>query len=506
MSIRQNKYSFILPFVLFFLPLRQIKAIMSTIVGRKKEIEELDRLYHSNRPEFVAVYGRRRVGKTFLIKQALKDKITFQHTGVSPVDQENEKNRLSTQLESFYYSMLNHGLEGFKQPKSWMEAFFQLTQLLQKLDNGQRMVIFFDELPWMDTPRSRFLPAFESFWNGWCNGHDNVMLVVCGSATSWMLSNLSRSKGGLYGRLTDEIKVSPFTLKECEEYFDHENIELSRYDIVQSYMVFGGIPYYLSCFRKGYSFERNADMILFGSKPRLKDEFNRLFKAIFTNAEDCKQIIRLLATRNYGFTREEIATSTGLPLGGGLSDTLTALAESDFIMRYSPYGKGTGEYYKLIDCFCLFWLKYVEPNQNDAAYINDNFTSSIMKGWRGVAFEQVCWQHVAQIKRALEIGGVKTSLSAWNLPGNEDNAGAQVDLLIMRADNIVNLCEMKFYSSEYSIDKDEESKLLHRVEMLKETLSDKQRVHLTLITTFGLTYGKHSGKVQKVIVCDDLFT
>ena len=479
---------------------------MSTIVGRKKEIEELDRLYHSNRPEFVAVYGRRRVGKTFLIKQALKDKITFQHTGVSPVDQENEKNRLSTQLESFYYSMLNHGLEGFKQPKSWMEAFFQLTQLLQKLDNGQRMVIFFDELPWMDTPRSRFLPAFESFWNGWCNGHDNVMLVVCGSATSWMLSNLSRSKGGLYGRLTDEIKVSPFTLKECEEYFDHENIELSRYDIVQSYMVFGGIPYYLSCFRKGYSFERNADMILFGSKPRLKDEFNRLFKAIFTNAEDCKQIIRLLATRNYGFTREEIATSTGLPLGGGLSDTLTALAESDFIMRYSPYGKGTGEYYKLIDCFCLFWLKYVEPNQNDAAYINDNFTSSIMKGWRGVAFEQVCWQHVAQIKRALEIGGVKTSLSAWNLPGNEDNAGAQVDLLIKRADNIVNLCEMKFYSSEYSIDKDEESKLLHRVEMLKETLSDKQRVHLTLITTFGLTYGKHSGKVQKVIVCDDLFT
>ena len=499
-------YSFILPFVLFFLPLRQIKAIMSTIVGRKKEIEELDRLYHSNRPEFVAVYGRRRVGKTFLIKQALKDKITFQHTGVSPVDQENEKNRLSTQLESFYYSMLNHGLEGFKQPKSWMEAFFQLTQLLQKLDNGQRMVIFFDELPWMDTPRSRFLPAFESFWNGWCNGHDNVMLVVCGSATSWMLSNLSRSKGGLYGRLTDEIKVSPFTLKECEEYFDHENIELSRYDIVQSYMVFGGIPYYLSCFRKGYSFERNADMILFGSKPRLKDEFNRLFKAIFTNAEDCKQIIRLLVTRNYGFTREEIATSTGLPLGGGLSDTLTALAENDFIMRYSPYGKGTGEYYKLIDCFCLFWLKYVEPNQNDAAYINDNFTSSIMKGWRGVAFEQVCWQHVAQIKRALEIGGVKTSLSAWNLPGNEDNAGAQVDLLIKRADNIVNLCEMKFYSSEYSIDKDEESKLLHRVEMLKETLSDKQRVHLTLITTFDLTYGKHSGKVQKVIACDDLFT
>lgn len=479
---------------------------MSTIIGRKKEIEELERLYYSDRPEFVAVYGRRRIGKTFLIKQALKDKFTFQHTGVSPVDQEDEKNRLKTQLESFYYSLLNHGLEGYKQPKTWMEAFFLLTQLLQKLDNGQRMVIFIDELPWMDTPRSHFLSAFESFWNGWCSGRDNIMLIVCGSATSWMLSHLSRSKGGLYGRVTDEIKLSPFTLKECEEYFEHENIELSRYDIVQSYMVFGGIPYYLSYFCKGYSFEKNTDMILFGDKPRLKDEFNRLFRAIFNNAEDCKKVIRFLVSRNYGFTREEIALATGLPLGGGLSNTLTALAESDFIMRYRPYGKGTGEYYKVTDNFCLFWLKYVEPNQQDATFINDNFTSDIMKSWRGVAFEQVCWKHILQIKRALEIGGVRTSISAWNIAGSETKTGAQVDMLIIRDDNIVNLCEMKFYSSIYSIDKGEEAKMLNRVEKLKETLSPKHRVHLTLITTYGLAIGKHSGKVQRIITCDYLFS
>lgn len=479
---------------------------MSEIIGRKQEREELIRLYHSDRPEFVAVYGRRRIGKTFLIKQTLKDKFTFQHTGVSPVDQEDEKNKMRTQLESFYYSMLNQGLEGFKQPKSWMEAFFQLTQLLQKLDHGQRMVVFIDELPWMDTPRSRFLSAFENFWNGWCNGHDNVMLVVCGSATSWMLSNLSRNKGGLYGRITDEIKLLPFTLKECEEYFDHEGVELSRYDIVQSHMVFGGIPYYLSYFRKGYSFEKNSDMILYGSNPRLKDEFNRLFKAIFTNAEDCKKIIRHLATRNYGFTREEIAKATGLPLGGGLSDTLSALVESDFIIRYTPYGKGEGECYKLIDNFCLFWLKYVEPNQKDPSYINDNFTSGVMKAWRGVAFEQVCWHHIPQIKRALEIGGVKTSVSAWKVMGNQKQDGAQVDMLIVRDDNIVNLCEMKFSSTPYTIDKEEETKMLHRVEMLSGTLSAKQRVHLTLITTYGLVHGKHAGKVQKVVTCDDLFS
>jgi len=478
---------------------------MSSIIGRKHEQEELERLYESDRPEFVAVYGRRRVGKTFLIKQALKDRITFQHTGVSPVDQEGDRNRMKVQLESFYYSMLNQGLEGFKQPKSWMEAFFQLEQLLQRLDDGSRQVVFIDELPWMDTPRSGFLPAFESFWNGWCSGRDNMMLVVCGSATSWILSNISRSKGGLYGRLTCEIKLSPFTLGECEQYFDHEDIALSRYDILQSYMVFGGIPYYLSYFRKGLSFEQNTDQILFGNKPRLPDEYNRLFRAIFTNADDCKKIIRLLSTRNYGFTREEIARATKLPLGGGLSNTLASLVESDFILRYSPYGKEKDEYYKLIDNFCLFWLKYVEPHQKESTFMNDNLTSSIMRSWRGVAFEQVCWQHIPQIKQALGIAGVRTAVSSWFQRGDEKQEGAQVDMLILRDDNIVNLCEMKFAAAPYTIDQEEERKMLHRVEALSATLSQRQTIHLTLVTTYGLAASKHSGKVQRVVVADDLF-
>jgi len=478
---------------------------MGAIVGRKEEIEELNRLYYSGRPEFIAVYGRRRVGKTFLIKQALEGKFTFQHTGVSPVDKEDEKDKLKIQLSSFYFSLLNHGLEGYQQPKTWLEAFFQLTQLLQKNDNEERIVIFIDELPWMDTPRSGFISAFENFWNGWCNWHDNIMLIVCGSATSWMLCNLSRNTRGLYGRLTAEIKLSPFTLKECEEFFEQGDIKLSRYDVVQSYMVFGGIPYYLSHFRKGLSFEQNTDIILFGEKPRLKDEFNRLFKAIFSNPEDCKKIIRFLVTRNYGYNREEIAEHTDLPLGGGLSETLSALAESDFIIRYRPYGKRTGEYYKLVDNFCLFWLKYVEPNISDTSFMKDNVTSNIMKRWRGVAFEQVFWQHISQINKALGISGVRTSVSAWIIHGDESKKGAQIDLLIIRDDNIINLCELKFSSQPYIIDGEEEMKLLHRVDSLYQTLKRKQTIHLTLITTFGLTSGKHSGKIQMVVTCDDLF-
>lgn len=486
--------------------MRQNINNMSTIIGRKTEIEELEKLYRSDRPEFVAIYGRRRVGKTFLVKQALKGRITFQHTGVSPVDQEKGKSRMKTQLESFYYSLLNHGLEGYTMPKSWMEAFFQLEQLLVKLDDGSRQVVFIDELPWMDTPRSGFLSAFESFWNGWCSGRDNMMLVVCSSATSWILGNFSRNRGGLYGRLTDEIKLQPFTLKECEEYFVNEGIELSRYDIVQSYMALGGIPYYISYFQKGQGLEGNIDRILFGRSPRLKDEFNRLFNAIFGNPEDCKKIIRMLATRHSGFTREEIAKATGLPFGGGLSDTLSALTESDFILRYIPYDKpNNAEHYKLIDNFCLFWLKYVEPNSLDACFMTDHITSDIMKSWRGVAFEEVCWQHITQIKRALEIGGVKSAISAWSLKGDDGQEGTQIDLLIIRDDNVVNLCEMKFAGIAYTIEKDEELKLRNRIEALKKTLKRKQTVHLTMVTTYGIAYGKHSGIVQKQVEMDDLF-
>lgn len=474
------------------------------VVGRKREIAEIERLYQSSHSEFVAVYGRRRVGKTFLVKHVLKDRITFQHTGVSPVDKDSDSRQFRTQLESFYYSLLNYGLEGYKMPKTWMEAFFQLEQLLSSLDTGARQVVFIDELPWMDTPRSGFLPAFENFWNGWCSGRDNLMLVVCGSATSWILSNLSRSKGGLYGRLTSEIKLSPFTLRECRDFFESEGIQMSNYDIVQSYMVFGGIPYYLRCFQKGQSFAANTDSILFGRKPRLTDEFNRLFAAIFDNPEDCKKVVRFLSGKHSGHTREEISRATGLPFGGGLSNILSALIESDFVLRYTPYGTGA-EQYKLVDNFCLFWLKYVEPEGKNPAFVRENLTSGIMSAWRGVAFEEVCFRHIDQILKSLEISGINCSVSSWSKRGDENVAGAQIDLLILRADNVVNLCEMKFASTGYSIEKDEAERLQHRIELLKQALGPKQTVHLTLVTTYGVVAGKYSGIVQREVVMDDLF-
>ena len=297
---------------------------MSSIIGRDKEIKELVELYNSDKSEFVAVYGRRRVGKTFLIDEALKGKITFRHAGLSPVDEEGKKNSLKDQLKHFYFSLQMQGMKKSKCPSSWMEAFFMLSQLLEAKDNGKRQVVFLDELPWMDTPRSGFITAFEGFWNTWGCHRDNLMLVVCGSANSWMLDNLVNSHGGLYGRTTYEVKLSPFKLGECEQFLKKKGIRMSRYDIVQSYMVLGGIPYYLGYMKKGLSLAQNIDLLFFEKDAKLRNEYDRLFASVFSNPEQMKRIVGFLGTRRMGYTRQEILSKVGLDDNGLSSKMLKA--------------------------------------------------------------------------------------------------------------------------------------------------------------------------------------
>ncbi len=427
---------------------------MKNVIGREKEIKELNKLYDSSLPQFVAVYGRRRVGKTFLIDQTFKNRITFRHAGLSPVDYQ-QKNLLKDQLKSFYYSLISQGMKKSKCPASWLEAFFMLEMHLQSIDNGSRQVVFLDELPWLDTPRSGFITALESFWNGWGCHRDNFMLIVCGSATSWIVDNLINNHSGLYGRLTSEIKLSPFTLKECEQYYQNKQIKLSRYDIVQSYMALGGIPYYLSYFDSGQSLAQSIDNLFFVKNAKLHDEFDRLFASVFSRPEEIKKIVKLLSKRHSGYMFEEIAQKTGITSGGSLSNMLKALIASDFVLRYVPFGCSKREvHYKLVDPFCIFYLRYVPENSNYVtSFWQQNQASQSVVSWRGIAFEEICLLHIDQIKKALGIMGVSTQQSSWALRGNDEEEGTQVDLIIQRADHIVNLCEMKFYGEDFTVDK-----------------------------------------------------
>lgn len=474
------------------------------IIGRKKEIAELRNLYNSGKPVFAVVYGRRRVGKTFLVRELLGAHFAFYHTALSPAELSDSELR-QQQLFSFYTSLRNYGSTAEKTPANWLEAFNDLIELLRSKDNGERLVVFLDELPWLDTARSGFITALEHFWNGWGAGKSNLMLIVCGSATSWISDKLLNNKGGLFDRTTNEIRLYPFTLKECEEYFNSNNIALSRYDQLMSYMTIGGIPYYLSLLQKGDSLAQSVDKLFFSRDAKLRYEFDRLYSSSFVNDDECKSIVRLLATKRQGFTRKEITSLTKLPDGGGLSNSLKALEVSDFIQSYRKYNYPKRElYYRLTDNFSAFWLAFCEGNiTTNPSFWQDNQHQPSVRAWSGFSFESVCFYHIAQIKEALGIGGVQTEVYPWKSRTSKD--GAQIDMIIDRADNIMNICEIKFSDDEYVITAKYDKELRHKITLFREETHCRKALHLTLITTYGLRPNEYAGRVQKVITMDDLF-
>ncbi|MGN0278550.1 MAG: ATP-binding protein [Lachnospiraceae bacterium] len=475
------------------------------MIGRKQEVKNLNRLYDRNQAELVAIYGRRRVGKTYLVDETFAGRITFRHAGLSPAE-ENSRGLLKLQLDHFYNSLELHGMEKCEKPTNWLDAFLLLEKFLQSKDDGTRQVVFLDELPWLDTPKSGFIRAFEAFWNTWGCHRKNLMVIVCGSANSWIQDKLINNHGGLYNRVTYEIKLSPFNLYECEELYKSNGVKLSRYDIVQSYMIFGGIPYYMGYVNGEMSLAQNVDNLFFKKNAIFRDEYNRLFASVFVNPEAVKTIVQLLYTRNAGYTRKEITEKLGITDGGRLSRNLNALISSDFIIKYVPFGYGKREeHYKLIDPFCIFYLHFISNQKKvNEKFWQQNVSSGVVAVWRGFAFENVCFNHIEQIKRALGISGVISENSAWS-KRSDNEEGTQIDLLISRNDNVINMCEIKYYSSEFSVNKDYYQLLLKRQTILSESVSPKMVIHSTLITTFGLSHNEYSGAFTNVIVLDDLF-
>ena len=474
------------------------------LIGREREQKELEELYRSDRPIFAVVYGRRRVGKTYLVRRMFEKKFAFCHTGLSPFELSAEK-IIDQQLRAFYGSLVQYGSKLNEIPKTWFDAFDELIRLLRNKQSKDKQVIFIDELPWMDTPRSGFLTAFEHFWNGWGAHQDNLMLIVCGSATSWISDKLINNKGGLYNRVTNEIKLMPFNLAECESFYKANGIVMSRYEQLQCYMAIGGIPFYMSLLKRGVSLAQNIDILFFDKSAKLKQEFARLYGSLFTNAEECEKIIRLLATKRQGYTRKEIAEKTGLPDGGGLSSSLKALEVSDFIFSYVKYDHPRRMvFYRLVDSFSMFYLSFVEGNKtSDENFWQANIKSPQLTAWRGFSFETLCFYHIRQIKHALGISGVHTESSPWS--SKQKNDGAQIDMLIDRADNIINVCEMKFSEDEYTVTSSYDKQLRHKMTVFREETKCRKTLHLTLVTTFGLCFNEYAGSIQKAITMDDLF-
>ncbi len=481
------------------------------LIGREKEIKKLNDLYDSGEAELIALYGRRRVGKTYLVDEVFRNRISFRHAGLSPIDTENENVKthlMKDQLKHFFRSLTMHGYKGKKEPESWLEAFYMLEDLLmEKYKDKERIVVFLDEMQWMDSPRAKFMTGFEAFWNGWACHRKNLLVIVCGSSSSWILANVINNHGGLYGRVTYEIKLRPFSLIECEQFFTSKEICMSRYDVIQAYMIVGGIPYYLRYFNKRFSLSQNINAIFFDSEAPLKDEYNRMFASLFKNAEPIKQIIKAIASKNKGITRRELSELTGVTDSGEVTKQLNALITGDFIIKYKSFGDSKrDEIYKLVDPFCSFYLTFIDSGRNNrnVDWINIEDSSRVL-AWKGYAFENVCWNHISQIKMALQIGGVSTTEALWSKRGDKSTRGTQIDLIIVRKDNIVHMCEIKFYNDEFEVDKDYHLVLERRKKMLREHIPKRAAIHNTLITTYGLRKTNYYSDFVHVLTIDQLF-
>ena len=471
------------------------------IIGREREIEALENCYASDRSEFVAVYGRRRVGKTFLVKTLFKGRLAFYATGILGGSRK-------TQLDAWNSEIRQLGLEGVTDANNWMEAFrnlFRAVEQISKRGTARKVTIFLDKVPWMSTQNSDFLPGLDYFWNRWASGRDDVLLIICGSAATWITENIVNNTGGLHNRLTRHIYLNPFNLYECEQYYKRHNIQMTRYQIAEAYMIFGGIPYYMDQFQPQLSLYQNVDAIYFAQNAELRDEFANLYRSLFKNADAYMRVVEALAKKGSGMTRCELTGADGISDGGTLTRILRDLTLSGFVREYTSFGKKKKDsLYQLVDFFSLFDIRFRSKRAEHSSDFWLRFsTTAAYNAWSGFAFEKLCLLHLPQIRKKLGISGVLTSAFSW--VGKDDDSGTQIDLVIDRSDNVINLCEIKFSSGEYQIDK-KYSELLRRKRSVFASATDSRKAAMiTMVTTFGLKKNIYSAEIASQVVLNDLF-
>lgn len=474
---------------------------MEPMIGRAKEVKRLRLLADSAHAEFVALYGRRRVGKTFLVNQVFSGQFSFKMTGVI-------EGSLNDQFTAFAAAMDEYGYDLPTKPKNWMSAFVMLRKALASVvERNEPCVIFIDELPALDAGGSNVASALGHFWNDWASLHDNVTLIVCGSATSWMISNVIDSKGGLHNRLTEEMPIHPFSLKEVEEYLDKHQFVWNRMMVLQTYMIFGGIPYYLSLLDVNESLVQNIDRLFFGRDMRMRREFRRLFNTLYRNPERYVDIVKTLSQSRRGMTRGQIAQTMKVDNNGHLGNKLDDLVCCDLVRKSIVRErklKRKDAIYQLCDFFSLFYLTFIDRAEVEENYWSHHINTPQVNTWMGLSYERICMAHIPQIKRALRIEAISTITYSWRSKTN--SPAAQIDIIIERADQVVNICEVKFSQEVYELSKDEYDRIVNRRSAFIRETRLPHAPWITLITTQGLAHGKYSEMVQATVLLDDLFT
>lgn len=501
----------------------QQEIMKQEIIGREKELKALEKLYTSKKSEFLMVYGRRRVGKTYLISRKFEDQFTFRVTALANASTVKQLQNFQSYLDLFNTkgrktSSKTKAVKVHKRnttskisetpktsPENWLEAFQVLIGVLAK-SKQKRKVIFFDELPWFDTHGSDFLMGLEHFWNGWASYRSDILLITCGSAASWMIKNLIRDKGGLHNRITERILLEPFTLKETQKFLQLKGGNYDRYQLLTLYMAMGGIPFYLESVQTNRSVAQNIDRLFFTSGGLLHKEYVDLYRSLFRKHDRHIAIVEALANKAKGLSRKELVQKSGIAEGGNFSVVLNELEQSGFIKKYFPFGKtGRDALYQLSDQYTLFYLTFVKNSKvkGQDAWLS-RLGNSKWRAWSGYAFEQICQYHSHNLKKHLGISGVYTEVSTWR--SKKKKGGAQIDLIFDRKDHVINICEIKFSETQYTITKAYAEKLKNKLQVFKEETRTKKTLFLTMISTYGIKKNAHYiNYVKDALTMDALF-
>jgi uncharacterized protein len=469
--------------------------------GRTAEVAILQQLLEQDSSEFVAVYGRRRIGKTYLVRQVYASQTVFECSGLHDKD-------FSQQLENFWVT-LNEAFPNEKlepPPTSWLQAFSQLKSKIKKIEGNQKKVIFLDEIPWFETPRAGFLAALDNFWNQFCTKRDDIILVICGSAASWIINKVINDRGGLHNRITTRIKLNSFTLSETKAFLEMNKVILSLKDIARLYMCVGGIPFYLRDAKPGKSIPQIMDDLFFSNQATMKKEFSNLYASLFTNYKMHEAIVTALAEKNKGLTRSELLQYANIKSGGALTETLQELIECGFVVQIFPINKAKEDsLYRLIDEYTLFYFKFMVDNKANSSWQNRSNTPEY-KIWTGYAFENMCFRHVNQIKKKLGINGIISNEYSWVSKGDKQSKGTQIDFIIDRDDNCINLLEIKFHESEYEMTKEYASNTREKIAIFKDKTESKKNIFVTFLTVFGVKKNEHFFSiVTNQLLIDDMF-
>lgn len=484
------------------------------LIGRESEVALLEEKLSSRSAEFIAVYGRRRVGKTYLIKQFFgkKQGIFFEQTGLNDGTTQEQLAIFSERLSQHFYNGAVMGV-----PENWMAALKQLTFAIENTPKNKRITIFFDEVPWLATNKSGFLKALEYYWNTSWTYRSKLILVVCGSAASWMLKNVIYAKGGLHNRITAKVPLKPFTLRETALYLNYLGIVLNRQQILQIYMVVGGIPHYLKSIRKGQSAVQNINHLCFDTNGLLYNEFDILFHSLYDEPDTYINIIRAISKKSKGISREELINELGVSDGGTLNVRLRSLEDAGFIRIYLPVGHTRrGVHYRIVDEYTLFYLTWIENmrKQNVVTSAETHYWETVLKksnwnSWAGYAFEAICYKHIDSLKKSLGISHIFSFCSDWQYRSEkkrEEDDGAQIDLVFDREDGCITLCEIKYSEKPYLITKEYSKVLQKKTDIFVNKMKTKKQIFWALITSNGAISNDYlKSQIHKVITLDDFF-